>query len=212
MTSLDSLFVKALLKINLLEEPCLELGTGYGGETCKEMILANKLSYFGTDMFASDNVDFVIDFEENYMNTLERIPNLPTFKTILVLNVLEHTYNPALILDNVFGLLGKGGKCVIITPVLWPIHDYPIDCWRILPDFYTEYSKRNGYKLLEEHFEYIGYGPIKKYKTGNQLSFPQPGKGKTLNIYSKLIHKVFNTYGRSMFQPSHVAIGAVITK
>jgi hypothetical protein len=42
--------------------------------------------------------------------------------------------------------------------------------------------------------------------------YPAPGQGPLRAFYSKGLHRLFNTYGRGMFFPSHVAIGAVIRK
>jgi hypothetical protein len=85
-----------------------------------------------------------------------------------------------------------------------------MDAWRLLPNFYEEYAKRRGLKLLEGYFEYIGFGPVTNYRNGDSTySFPPPGKPGVRYWLSRAIHRGFNTFGRSMFQPSHLAVGAV---
>lgn len=212
MTILDQQYVEKLIKYNLLEGPCLELGTGYGGETLSEMFKASNIEYYGTDMFDGPNVDFVIDFENSGEEILKAYPLLPKFRTILVMNVLEHTYDPIRILDNIFSILDTGGKCVIITPTYWPIHNYPIDCWRPLPDFYIEYARRNKYSIVQGTFEYVGYGSVINKISNNINPLPMPGDNKFKKLSTRIVNRVFNTYARGMHSATHIAIGVVLKK
>jgi SAM-dependent methyltransferase len=211
----DLIFVEKLLKNGLIKSPLLELGAGYGGETCRDLILENKIQYIGTDMKSGKEVDFVANFEDSSEQVSTVFSSVGQFSTILLLNVLEHTFDPIRVLDNAIGLLKPGGICIVITPTLWPLHNYPYDCWRINPNFYEEYCRRNGLNLLPDYFEYIGFCKVKNsLDSQNNYQYPQPYhfKTKISAFFSKAIHKLFNTYGRSMFFPSHVAVGCVIQK
>jgi SAM-dependent methyltransferase len=211
----DLIFVEKLLKNGIITSPLLELGAGYGGETCRDLILENKVQYFGTDMQSGVGVDFVANFEDSPEQVKSVFTSIGEFSTILVLNVLEHTFDPIRVLDNVLELLKPGGICVIITPTLWPLHNYPYDCYRINPNFYEEYCRRRNLQLLTDYFEYIGFGKIKDLTDSqNNYQYPLPYALKSKNsiLMSKFVHKLFNTYGRSMFFPSHVAVGCVIQK
>jgi len=211
----DLIFVEKLLKNGIITSPLLELGSGYGGETCRDLILENKVQYFGTDMQSGVGVDFVANFEDSPEKVKSVFTSIGEFSTILVLNVLEHTFDPIKVLDNVLELLKPGGICVIITPTLWPLHNYPYDCYRINPNFYEEYCRRRNLQLLTDYFEYIGFGKIKDLTDSqNNYQYPLPYALKSKNsiLMSKFVHKLFNTYGRSMFFPSHVAVGCVIQK
>jgi SAM-dependent methyltransferase len=211
----DLIFVEKLLKNGIITSPLLELGAGYGGETCRDLILENKVQYFGTDMQSGVGVDFVANFEDSPEQVKSVFTSIGEFSTILVLNVLEHTFDPIRVLDNVLELLKPGGICVIITPTLWPLHNYPYDCYRINHNFYEEYCRRRNLQLLTDYFEYIGFGKIKDLTDSqNNYQYPLPYALKSKNsiLMSKFVHKLFNTYGRSMFFPSHVAVGCVIQK
>ncbi|MFM6077879.1 MAG: hypothetical protein ACKPCI_05050, partial [Dolichospermum sp.] len=59
----DLLFIEKLLQNRMITSPVLELGAGYGGETCRDLIIENKVQYFGTDMQPGVGVDFVANFE-----------------------------------------------------------------------------------------------------------------------------------------------------
>ncbi|MFM6182976.1 MAG: methyltransferase domain-containing protein [Dolichospermum sp.] len=211
----DLLFIEKLLQNRMITSPVLELGAGYGGETCRDLIIENKVQYFGTDMQPGVGVDFVANFEDSPEQIKSVFSSIDEFSTILVLNVLEHTFDPIRVLDNVIELLKPGGICVIITPTLWPLHNYPYDCYRINRNFYEEYCRRRNFKLLTDYFEYIGFGKIKDLTDSqNNYQYPLPYglRSKNSILISKFVHKLFNTYGRSMFFPSHVAVGCVIQK
>jgi SAM-dependent methyltransferase len=211
MTQADSEWMKNLLEKKVLDGPVLELGTGYGGGTSREMVLAADLVYFGTDIEKTPTVDFVADFDR--LEDLQVFSAVGSFGAVLILNVLEHTFNPIQILDNAISLLKPGGSCVINTPTLWPLHNYPIDTWRPLPNFYEEYARRRQLILNRSYFDYVGIGSIEQFKDVNgNYSYPPPSTRNLHSLWSRGIHKLFNTFGRAMFHPSHVAIGVILQK
>lgn len=211
MTPDDLDYIKGLLSTGIIKSPLLELGVGYEGKTCKELMKSAGIEYFGTDIKPGKNVDFVVNFEEQAEEIVKCFGE-KKFGSALVLNVLEHVFEPVKVLDNVFNILRSGGTVIIITPVVWPLHNFPYDCYRFNPDFYEIYSKKRGYQILYEAFEYIGYGRVRDFMKEGIYQFPLPGRSKFNFYYSKLIHKIFNTYGRGMFFPHHLAIGCVIRK
>lgn len=212
MTNQDALYVKKVFEKKQVKGSWIELGVGYGGETCKELCEEFNLRYSGTDMFKTDSVDYVIDFETPKDHFLQNHSLTNEFDGALVLNVLEHTFDPTLVLDNVIQLLKPGGICIVATPVVWPIHNYPIDCWRPLPDFYRKYCTTRSLKLEDNLFEYIGYGLIDGFKKDNCDAYPPPTKSSSKQLISRIVHKIFNTTGRGITSANHVAIGATITK
>jgi len=199
-------FLKSALLKGHVQSPCLEMGVGLEGVNTKELLEENGIEYRGTDITNGDWIDYVIDFEEPIESIKSKIHDAREFKSIICFNVLEHVFDPIRILDNIMSLLAPGGTCLLVAPAVWPLHSFPIDCWRILPDFYVEYAKRNNHILLEECFEYVGKGNLNKHvdpEEGYQL--PHPGKSKNHHLWSRIVHKLFNTAGRGMFFPSHVA-------
>jgi SAM-dependent methyltransferase len=208
----DIEYLQACINAGLVQSPCLELGVGYEGPNNKERLRQAGIIYFGSDLRAGQSVDYVVDFE-SASEEVQKSVDYTQFGSVLVLNVLEHTFDPIKVLDNVFCILRSGGTCVVITPTVWPIHNYPIDCWRINPNFYEEYCHRRSLILCEEFFEYIGMHPIKKNMDLNgTYVLPSPAQNKLKNVRSRIIHKLFNTSGRGMFFPSHVATGVVMRK
>jgi SAM-dependent methyltransferase len=211
MTNDDTQWIQRMLAQKLLDGPVLELGVGYGGETCRELIEAAGMRYYGTDLEKTPAVDFVADFERS--EDMKVFSSVGPFGTVLVLNVLEHTFDPIRILDNVVSLLKPGGKCAVLTPSIWPLHNYPMDTWRIQPNFYEEYARRRALTLDRRFFEYAGQGPVEQFRTpeGN-YSYPPPCRNNIRRQWSRVIHKLFHTFGSAMFHPSHVAVGALLQK
>lgn len=215
MVPADLEFIHKILNDGLINSPCLELGTGYEGETCRELIVNHGIQYFGTDMKKGERVDFVANFEDppNKLSTVFK--NIGGFSTILALNVLEHTFNPIRVLDNIVNLLVPNGICILVTPVVWSLHDFPYDCWRINPNFYEEYCRRNKLQLIDDYFEYVGFCKVRESKDfDSNYQYPKPwhSQSKLKVLFSRTVHKLFNTHGRGMFMPSHFSVGVVIRK
>jgi SAM-dependent methyltransferase len=211
MTNEDIRWVQRLLDQKIIEGPVLELGVGYGGATCREMIETAGLQYYGTDLEKTPAVDFVADFEKSQDMTVFA-PAAP-FGTVLILNVLEHTFDPLRVLDNAISLLKPGGRCAVLTPSIWPLHNWPMDTWRILPDFYETYAKRRGLAFDARFFDYPGHGPVMHFRSlDGSYVYPPPCASKARLLGSRVIHRIFNTFGRGMFHPSHVAVAAVFQR
>jgi SAM-dependent methyltransferase len=209
MVGADQAWVARLLEKGAFAGPVLELGTGYGGETSRSVVEAAGLRYLGTDMEAGPGVDIAANFERS--EDMEVLAAAGPFGAVLILNVLEHTFEPIRILDNARTLLKPGGALVVLTPAVWPLHSYPIDTWRILPDFYREYANRKGMRLLKEGFEFVGFGPVEAFSdAAGAFSFPPPANNAWKLLFGRTVHKALNTFGRAMFHPSHVAVGAVL--
>lgn len=186
-----------------------QLGTGYGGATCRAVVEASGLKYVGTDVEQGPGVDIAANFE--CAGDMAALAAAGPFGAVLILNVLEHTFEPIRVLDNARTLLRPGGALVVLTPAVWPLHSYPIDTWRILPDFYQEYATRKGMRLLRERFDFVGFGPVEVFRdSGGAPSFPPPASVSWKMLLGRVVHRAFNTFGRGMFQPSHVAVGAVL--
>jgi hypothetical protein len=212
MTENDLIFIGQCIRDGLIDGPVLELGGGYGGTTCRELINSSGLPYFCTDMAgASRYIDYNANFESG--EGIDEIKKVMSFRTILVLNVLEHTFQPIKVLDCALSLLTNGGSIVMITPCVWPIHNYPIDCCRLLPDWYRQYASYSKSVLLDTHFIFIGYGRVDSYRNNGVDQFPRhPSLIGLSGMRSRLVHRIFNTAGRGVQYRPHIVIGAVLRK
>lgn len=210
MIANDLNYVRRLVEQKKISGPVLELGAGYGGDTCRQIFMDAGMNYHASDMHSSPGVDYVADFESDNIETF--FSSTTKFKSILVLNVLEHTFNPIRVLDNANKLLHVDGSLVVIAPAVWTLHKYPIDCYRMLPNWYEQYAASRKMTLDRGCFEYIGYGNVSSYlDAAGDYQFPPPREKGIAYWRSRIVHRLFNTFGRGMVFPSHLCIGAVIT-
>jgi SAM-dependent methyltransferase len=211
MTENDAAYVRHLIACHVLKDAVLELGAGYGGLTCRELVHSAGLRYRTVDLQAGPGVDFVTDMEhEANLNVFDQAK---PFGSILILNVLEHTFEPLAVLDNCLRLLAPGGNLVVLTPCVWPLHFYPQDTLRLNPDFYTEYARRRNLELPPEHFHFVGYGPVRDFHdaTGGGR-YPPPTLNRCGRIWSKIVHELAHTCGRKQHFPNRLAVAAVLMK
>ena len=68
------------------------------------------------------------------------------YDIVVVSEVLEHLHSPHLGVQNLYNALKPGGRLILTTPFIFPIHDQPYDYFR-----YTKY----GLKHLLSEFEQV---------------------------------------------------------
>jgi len=105
--------------------------------------------YVGTDIAAGPNVDHVMPNED----TIGFEPD--GFDVIICGQVLEHCKRPWRLVPEMFRVLQPGGLAVLITVAKWPLHRYPLDCWRVYPDGMKLLLEDAGFDVLE-----VGAEPI----------------------------------------------------
>ena len=208
MTELDVEYVNQAISLGQLGTNCLEVGTAEDWCCLKPILKKNDISVTGIDIKPGNYVDHIIDLEESLQRIKSTLKGKFPFDSILCLNVLEHTFNPITILDNLCGLLKPRGYLLISTPLMWPLHSYPYDFWRPLPNFYEQYAKRNNLELPKDRFKYLGFGLVENYTTHScTTGFPSPVINKLRFNWGKIIHRLFNTFGRNYLYPNHLALG-----
>ena len=210
MTLEDFAYIRRCVADGLVGSPCLELGVGNGEWTCKDVIRSAGIEYVGTDTFESPETDIVIDFQgppETVRAAAKR-----TFRTVICFNVLEHCFEPIRVLDNILGLLEPHGTCIIVAPTIWPLHDFPRDCYRMNPNFYEEYAARRQVRLLQKMFDYLNVGPVSQFCEKGQYAYPPATSSQWKGLWSRCVHRVLNTTGRGHVTPNYLAIGCVIEK
>lgn len=143
-----------------LSTPCKVLDVGSMNVNtvgCHRDLLTDAYDYTGIDLEPGDNVDIVL--EDPYIYPFSD----NTFDAVLTSNVLEHCKNPFKLMEECARVLKPGGVFLGCVPSVFPIHRYPVDCWRILPD---------GWEAL---FEHAGLNLVKTYETQAQKR-PRPWK------------------------------------
>lgn len=77
-----------------------------------------------------------------------------TFGSAMATEVLEHCFEPELLLKEVCRVLQKDGLFFLTVPFLWPLHEVPFDAYR-----YTPWS-------LEQHLRVAGFSQVDIYPLG----------------------------------------------
>lgn len=121
-------------------------------------------------------------------------------------NVLEHTFDPIRALDTTADFVAPGGHLVVCAPTSWPLHYFPLDCWRMNPGLFVEYAKRRGLTLLREHFLWVAGGmrPIEN----DEASLPRYAR----NLAQRVVARTLIAMGAPIPGASFLSVGAVLKK
>lgn len=68
-----------------------------------------------------------------------------TFDAVICFNTLEHIYDAAGVLGELFRVVKPGGKVYIMVPLMFRIHGHPDDYNRPTPSWWRETSRRCGF-------------------------------------------------------------------
>jgi len=218
VTDLDVQWFKRCHAAGLVNDRLLEVGAAKVQgipnlcEIAKGFGIQNVV---GADIAPHDGVDVVFDFGMASRSFEEMWP-AGTFSTVCIFNVLEHTFDPLTVLTNALSCVSKGGRLLVVTPSVWPIHSYPYDFNRLLPDWYLEFSRRNNLTLVDREFCWLSQFGIETIDLKTESSLPSylsRGKVRRRSRYwiSRISHKLLNTYGRSHWA-THSAIGAAFVR
>lgn len=217
MTPEDAEYFKRCHKRGLVKEPLLDVGSARiaGQQNIRDIAMGLGLKQIkGADIAPGSEVDYVANFGLEPAE-FERSYGLPQFATVCVFNVLEHTFDPVRVLGNAVSCVSSGGSLLVVTPSIWPIHDFPRDCNRLLPDWYREFARQNRLRLVEDLFLWLSEFGMNSIPPENP-EFPtyrsKDVKKSWLRYWSSRIgHRLLNTYGRNHWA-THCAIGAAFQK
>lgn len=127
--------MKAFLEKHKTDEKVLDLGSCSGPY---RYLFPNAVT---VDISPSVKPDIVADAHNLHMLKSGQ------FNTILCTEMLEHLYNPFKGIEEMARVLKTGGKLILTTRFIYPIHESPHDYFR-----FTKYGLQ---KLLAPYFEKI---------------------------------------------------------
>lgn len=114
------------------------LNIGAGGQVARMLQSFQRLSVVSADFDANRKPDHVVDVCE-----LDGVFGAESFDYVVMMEVLEHVPEPQRALQQIHRVLRPGGKVLLSTPFLFPIHEAPYDFYR-----YTQYGLKH---LLSEY-------------------------------------------------------------
>jgi len=84
-------------------------------------------SYSSLDIVPSPIVDIICNAEDMPIED-------GSYDLVLCTQVLEHCNSPERIINECHRVLRKGGTLIVTVPSIYPVHGYPADNWRFMPD------------------------------------------------------------------------------
>ena len=119
----------------------LEVGS-YDVNGSYREVFTSVREYVGLDIRPGPGVD-VVATEYAYPLWLGR------FELIVCGQVLEHVEKPWLVVAEIARIVRPGGLVYLAAPWRWEVHDFPRDCWRLLPDGMKALMRDAGIEAVE---------------------------------------------------------------
>jgi len=166
----------------------LEIGPS-GVPSPYQTLVNNKTIIWHTiDLYKShSNITYVSNEEYNYPIKSE------AYDIIISGQVIEHVKRIWDWMKELKRLVKKDGIIIIINPVSWPYHEYPVDCWRIFPDGMKALCEYCELEVVLSHFESIEaeqfintYTPTIPGQSYTFLNMPR--RTRLVKIWNALIH------------------------
>jgi SAM-dependent methyltransferase len=129
----------------------------------------------GADIEAASGVDLVCDFSTSRVE-FQKAWQYGEFQTVVIFNVLEHTFDPLNVFANALHCLAPGGHILVVVPSIWPLHDYPRDYVRLMPHWFETVETRFNLRLHRDAFCWLsdyGISQIKDDTRDKTYSFPR---------------------------------------
>jgi SAM-dependent methyltransferase len=89
-----------------------------------------------------------------------------TYDVVLSSNVLEHVRKAWVWMREVARVTKAGGHVITVTPVSWPFHEAPVDCWRTYPEGLRALHEEAGLETVMAVFESLEGPGFKRYLPG----------------------------------------------
>mgnify|MGYP000029312195 CR=1 FL=1 len=142
-----------LVKKDTVSPKILIIGSGEKGSGTEELYSSEDLSLMGTDIYISNNVDYVSD--AHYLPFKNN-----SFDGVWIQAVLEHVVDPHKVVDEIHRILNKDGLVYAETPFMQQVHEGPYD--------FTRFTVL-GHRFLFKSFSNISLGG--NQGTGTVLSW-----------------------------------------
>lgn len=122
MSDLLYKFVERTANLKVLDVGSFDVNGTY------RCLMSSTWEYTGLDIQEGLNVDLVEEgpYEWGLLDN--------SYDVVISGQCLEHVEAPWLWIKELSRVCVLGGTVIVIAPWQSPVHRYPVDCWRILPD------------------------------------------------------------------------------
>lgn len=119
-----------------------------------------------------------------------------SYDIVLSGQVLEHVRKPWIWIRECARVCKVGGLVMTISPVSWPYHQAPVDCWRAYPEGVEALFEEGGLKVLFSKFESLETPEFKKALPGRSMEYQPPTLRRAYRILGRFgfpVEKSFDT-------------------
>jgi SAM-dependent methyltransferase len=110
------------------ENRVLEIGPDANPSTYRRAVPIEQITWHTIDLYSAPHLDFTATDEYSFP-----VPDA-SYDIVLSGQVVEHVRRVWLWMREVARVCKPGGVVITISPVNWPYHEAPIDCWRMYPE------------------------------------------------------------------------------
>ena len=130
----------------------LEIGPDHVPSTYQQMVAAER-SRDGPAVW--ETVDLASRPGMTHAATNEYAFPIPEacYDVVVSGQVMEHVRKPWLWLRELARVCRAGGHVLTISPVSWPYHEAPVDCWRAYPEGMRALYEDAGLEVLESSWK-----------------------------------------------------------
>lgn len=157
---------------------------------------ADALTWHTIDLAQRPDMTFAADGENDFPIADD------SYDLVLAGQVLEHVRRPWRWLPELARVCRPGGLVATISPVTWPYHEAPIDCWRIYPAGLQALYEDAGLQVVDTRWESLeprsllprcprpcsDHAPGLLYKVARRLGWPLARTYDALAIGVKPVH------------------------
>ncbi len=168
----------------------LEVGPAGIPSTYQKIINNPTITWHTLDLEETfKGITYVTKEEYNYPVESE------SYDLIISGQVIEHVKKIWLWMAELKRILKPGGTMIIVNPVSWPYHAFPVDCWRIFPDGMRALADEVGLEITSCVFESIEASHFKDTFTptvpGQSYTyFDLSRRIKLIKFWNALIHYI----------------------
>ena len=196
-------------KLDPKPQSTLEIGSYNVNGNCKSFKKNLGLSYLGCDIKEGTDVDVICDITSG--SNVKTTFGKDLFDLVICMNVLEHVYRPINALENMCSLLSPTGYLLVVVLVVWDLHDFPADFYRLNPDFFKIFASHNALRILENSMLFPLRENRQFFSDTKTLATENPQFGKNY-LKSFMYRKLRKKHPEIQSPFSHTYLNMIFTK
>jgi SAM-dependent methyltransferase len=159
----------------------LEVGPDSFPSSYQQLVDDRTITWDTLDLYDSEKL--------TYPKASEYVFPVPdeAYDVVLTGQVIEHVRKIWLWILELERVCKKGGYVIIINPVSWIFHEWPVDCWRIYPEGMKALLEDTNLRIIDCRFESLETPGYKRYQPGVSAEFQ--------HRIQRLFHKITGPLG-----------------